>query len=715
MSRSPASIGSPNRYKTIEEIRNAPSKEDIVFSFSPGDDGSIEITSPYHYHEGIGKLISIDTTDNNNINVSINFDKDYSNLNDGGNDQTGSSIVLPSVNEYVLPTPKIANTSECPSSMLGSETGYAEENDENKNSSNKKTKEKKKKLAFFRKKKPKPSISSTKEVLSKLNNEEISQEQLKEIKKTLAALSAQVKKLESKENKTDASAMRTDNSIKRRFLLSFLRRKKRVVTSEILKDSPARLPLTAIREDAESNAFKVSAATPINNKVNAKAQQTPQSTVLGTSTILTSFVDEGVSHVSHKILNDDSASLISLLTSDRYRITEKPSATPNKYYDASILELHDLSDPTRCNNKSKPEVTNKVDSVDESVVQSWVYEVVCAASDELGSKNNFSTLKAKHTAQRMIFNALQENINNTNDKAASTRYQEIAASTASLIITGLSSKISKEQVTVLAVSVLTSRDCYKKPSFPNKNYNKNQSIESIFTDTERSESYVNCDTYTDEYDSSKINYKNDSIYDSTFDEFDHASSTSTCTSWTNIFRVCFGSAAEPSSDLSDVNFDSFTDTMLTTSITDLDNLSSAYQQSMPPMQLPSVGTAELEDEYFAKVRKARAAKRAKSKKANHSNARRCHEKKGKKTEYHDDYLDDECEERDEKPRDREDVKPKEKKQRSKKSKKKKEEERSSKEEKRTVKKEEEQPSQTTTVKPKKSKKFSLKKIFSSKE
>merc|ERR1712203_1331213 len=115
----------------------------------------------------------------------------------------------------------------------------------------------------------------------------------------------------------------------------------------------------------------------------------------------------------------------------------------------------------------------------------------CAASDELDSKNNFSTLKAKHTAQRMIFNSLKENITcDKNDTTTITRFQEIAASTASLIVTGLTSKISRTQVTVLAVSVLTSKDCYQ-PSFSNHNTKKNSSIMeslgSIFTDTERSE------------------------------------------------------------------------------------------------------------------------------------------------------------------------------------------------------------------------------------
>lgn len=292
----------------------------------------------------------------------------------------------------------------------------------------------------------------------------------------------------------------------------------------------------------------------------------------------------------------------------------------------------------------------KVDSIDESVVQSWVYEVVCAASDELDSKNSFSTLKAKHTAQRMIFNSLKENIGcDKNDKTATTRYQEIAGSTASLIVTGLTSKISREQVTILAVSVLTSKDCYQPSFSTNKNVKINndtvRSLASIFTDTERSESYMNTtDSYT--YDSSKLHYRhnNDQSMVSTFD--DNASNDNpTSTSWINIFHICFGTESSSSHTDNSLNFDSFADTMLTSSITDLNDLSLSYQeQSSSILSPPSVGTNEVEEEYIEKVKRSSkrgSDRKEKSKKISYSSSGKRHVKvKKEKKKAHKDVEDD---------------------------------------------------------------------------
>ena len=172
---------------------------------------------------------------------------------------------------------------------------------------------------------------------------------------------------------------------------------------------------------------------------------------------------------------DEPASVIT--ESDRYEV-ENLSLCENN---SLVMELDEIQSPDV--SAPKELVLEKVDSVDDSVLQSWVANVVSAAAEELFiDKSTSGEKNAKLVAQRMIFRELE---NNKNTLFTNSQYKAIASSTANLIVTALKAKICKEKVTLLAIShaiwgVLASKDSYEE-------YRKNEVLDSLgtlFTDAD---------------------------------------------------------------------------------------------------------------------------------------------------------------------------------------------------------------------------------------
>ena len=248
-------------------------------------------------------------------------------------------------------------------------------------------------------------------------------EHLEEIMKTLCTLTSKVEKLEKNEKKAAASK----KSGKSRTFLSFGKKKKK---------------LPSVNKNKEEKKLK-----PIEEKK-------PLLFIPEQSSFMNPTVEEY--QFPYAPSTDDPLSVIS--TSDKYRVQNNSSTDATDL----TIKIDDLLSSTR--SKSKV-VLEKVDSVEDSVLQSWVSNVVCAAADEL-EKNKHSPScqnNAKHIAQSMVLSELE---NNENALFTISQYEEISASTANLIVTALLSNINKEKATLLAIShaiwgVLASKDCHE--------------------------------------------------------------------------------------------------------------------------------------------------------------------------------------------------------------------------------------------------------------